>query len=217
MDSWLIALIVIAILIIIALILLAIFAAPSYDQVEHNKTPTIDLDKFRSQKQHTANLTIAFINLSNQTSNFLQQAKYGYKGIGETYNDMDNLAKYIGHCLHAISDKHGPDMALLLCEKNELYKELTEDVLVNKRVIKGNDRLLKHLNEKNAKLADILHDVCGKNDRKQYITMLHKYDVLIVSQMGALAKSDHKRYLISHRDSQKLCLTTALVLSSCSG
>lgn len=216
MDGWLIALIVIAIIIIIVLIVLAIYASPIV--INENKVVKKEIsdNSNNSQKQHTANLTIAFINFANQTSCFLQQAKCGFKGVGETYDDMNVLAKYIGHNLHMINScDHGLDLALLLCEKNELYKELTEEVLVNKKVIKGNDRLLRQLNEKNLDIADILFNICSKNEKKKYVTLLHNYDVAVVSQMGALTENNYKRYLASSREAQKLCITIAMILSYC--
>tara|TARA_R100000750_G_C2336035_1_gene92121 strand:- start:313 stop:960 length:648 start_codon:yes stop_codon:yes gene_type:complete len=211
MDAWLIALIVLAIVILIVLIILAIFSVPDTSNVKskvEEEVKTISDE----QKQHNANLAIAFIDLSHQTSNFLQQAKCGYKGVGNTYDEMNKIAKHIGHCLHRVKGNYGEDVERLLCEKNDIYRELTEEVLVNKKVIKGNDSLLECLNDKNVEMAEVLYSICPNNTRKQYISMLHEYDVLIVSQMGALSDCDYKRYLSSCKDSRRIYINISMFL-----
>jgi len=214
MDGWLIALITLAIIIIVVLILLAIYASPTSD-AKNNVSETQLRNSSNEHKQHSANLTISFINLSNQTSNFLQQVKCGYKGVRETFDDMNNLVNYICHCFHMIGVDNTSELKRLLCEKNDLYKDLTEEVLVNKKIIKASNRFLKELNEKNLKIADIFVTTCNKNAKQDYITFLHKYDVTVVSQMGALVENNYKLYIESSRQAQKISLTTAMVLTYC--
>jgi len=213
MDSWLIALIILAIVILVVLIILAIFSVPNTSsgkpEIKNEVRAVSD-----EQKQHAANLAIAFIDLSHQTSNFLQQAKCGYKGVGNTYEEMNKISKHIGHCLHRVKGNYGEDIERLLCEKNDIYRELTEEVLVNKKIIKGNDNLLESLNDKNVKMAEILYTIYPNHTRNQYIAMLHEYDVLIVSQMGALAEGDYKRYLISCKESRRIYINIAMFLCS---
>lgn len=211
MDAWLIALIVLAIVILIVLIILAIFSVPDTSNTKSKVKEEIKTIS-DEQKQHNANIAIAFIDLSHQTSNFLQQARCGYKGVGNTYDEMNKIAKHIGHCLHKLKGNYGEDLERLLCEKHHIYRELTEEVLVNKKVIKGSDGLLECLNDKNIEMAKLLHSICPNNTVKQYISMLHEYDVSIVSQMGALSEGDYKRYMSSCKDSRRIYINISMCL-----
>lgn len=212
MDGWMIAIIVIVIIILVLLILWVVCPiTPSASVINDIKQDARDIPNDR--KLQIANLTIAFINLSNQTSNFLQQAICGYKGIGETFTEMNSLAKHIGHNFQTLEGCD--ELGDLLCQKNELYRELTEDILINKKVIKGNNVLLISLNEKNVEIADIFFTICNKTAKTRYIELLHQYDVLIVSQIGCLANRDHSKYIVVCRESQRIYITIVMTLCYC--
>lgn len=215
MDSWLVALIVIIFIIILVLI---IFAVSPSRPVAQSAPRSIDEKEnvgLDARKQYSANLTIAFINLSNQTSNFLQQIRSSYKGITETFRDMNNMSNYIGHNLNAINSKHGKDFSYLLCEKNALYKDLAQEILVSRNTIKSNDYILGELNRINIMMAEILIDICPANDKNKYVKLLHGYDIEIVGQMGALVNNDYKKYIDHCRTAQKNYLTLSMTMSYC--
>lgn len=213
MDSWLIVIIVIVIIILVLLILWVVCPlTPSTNAINDIKQDAKNISD--SQKPKIANLTIAFINLSNQTSNFLLHAKCGYKGVGETFTEMNNLANHIGRNFQTLEGCD--ELGDLLCQKNELYRQLIEDILINKKVIKGNNPLLMSLNENNVELADVFFTICNKTTKTRYIELLHQYDVLIVQQVGCLVSNDHAKYIAACRESQRICITIIMQLCYCS-
>ena len=206
MDGWLLALIIIVVIILFILILWALIASP---------TASVQVSRGQNVSNNGQNsLALAHLNLAQQTSNFIQQAKYGYKGLKVTYDQMNKLAEYIGKSMG--SSKLGD----YLKEKNEIYKELVERIVVNGDNLKPDDHLFKHLDETNQKIADILahnyvttHNLKDQKSfddaRTKYRTLLHKYDVAVVSQMKYVADGDHAKAAAAAFQAQSIMVNGA--------
>lgn len=193
MDGWLLALIIIVIVVMVLVLLWALVS-----------TPSVSVQVARGNGQSTRNdMVLAHSNLSQQTSNFIQQAKCGYKGMKVTYEQMDRLATYIGKNL----DPNG-ELDVYLREKNEIYKELVEKIVVNDENVTPDDHLFRHLEEVNAKITNILarnsivsqFGVDGLKDAdrlaketERYMKEIHKYDIAVVSQMKFVADDEYTK------------------------
>jgi flagellar basal body-associated protein FliL len=217
-NGWAIALISVVIIILIILVLIAIFGASSSYATENNSTQNGNErgTRKRQASDFFNKLNQKISDWSDLTSDFVQQARSGYRGIGVTYKEMNKLADQIGDLVGEVKETSlGNEIGELFREKNEIFKSIIEDVLINLEALEPENDLLRALNENSVNLAQLFNKVCGENSRSDYTKVLHEYNMAVVQQIRTLQEEDYEKYLDYSKLAQQKALELAIAITVC--
>lgn len=229
MSGWLIALIVILVIFILVMIILAIVSSSSSGQSSQqqgnsngnqnikNKDIVIHEEKKHDESSSSSpsskycrNIDILYASISLSTGEFIQNAKNGSKRVGNSFKNMNKHAVSIGETIHQIYGAHGDEYSEYLLQKNSIYKNIVEYVIVKQKTLNVNDHLLHGLNSVNEKLASLLVKMNDTITYEQYVDILHKYDVLVVKQIHYTNEGDSDNADKANQEAQ----TTLILISS---
>lgn len=223
LSGWLIALLVILVVFIIIMIVLAIVSSSGGGEIPVNGglnglnglngiNPKVVQDKKRnvdsgSDSQVCRNIDILYANISLSTGEFIQNAKNGSKRVGNSFKNMNKHAVSIGEAIQNINGKHGNEYADCLLQKNQIYKNLVEYIIVKQKTLSPNDHLLHGLNDINEKMANILVEMNSNVSFDEYVNILHQYDVLVVKQIHFTNENDFNAADEANQQAQIVLIT----------
>lgn len=223
MENLVIFVVVVIVVIIVVIVLLCVWFNSDSN---NNKNKIIDKAKNLAQNkkdssdkdpnQNKANLSIFFINMSNQISNFLQQIKFCYKGLKETFSDLGNIYNNICVNIYNIYNlESNDDLYKMFLSKNETYGRLASEIMVDKKDVRECKELLESLNKHNVQISDKLASITNcKEVKNSLINLLHTYDVLVILQMNALIEKDYSKFIILSRKAQNVSINIYLAIVS---
>jgi len=136
-----------------------------------------------SNVQSCRNIDILYASISLATGEFIQNAKNSSKRVGNSFKNMNKHAVAIGEVIQNVHKKHGDEYANCLLQKNQIYKNLVEYIIVKRQTLNPNDHLLHGLNDVNEKMGKLLVKMNDNIKFEDYVVVLHKYDVLVVQQI----------------------------------
>lgn len=227
LSGWLIALLVILVIFIIVMITLAIVSSSSGGEIPANggngingsnginggngievvKKNKKNKDDSGSDPQVCRNIDILYANISLSTGEFIQNAKNGSKRVGNSFKNMNKHAVAIGEVIQSINGKHGNQYADCLLQKNQIYKNLVEYIIVKGKTLSPNDHLLHGLNDINEKMGAILVEMNGDVKFEEYVSILHQYDVLVVKQIHFMNENDFNAADEANQQAQIILIT----------